>query len=389
MFTKQIYSVTMCREIKYIRGEIMSTHNNAKRMREPEKNYSKNNKEDKPKKKRKGLKIFLIVLIIIVVIIAAILAAGYTFIASKLGEMNQEEIDINAISIDDAVADELSDYRNIALFGIDSRADDYGRGNRSDCIIIASINKKTSEVKLVSVYRDTYLKLTGRNLDKVTHAYSYGGAELAVSTLNANLDLNIQEYVTVNFDAVVDAVDALGGIRIEVDSEEIKYINKYIDENNRVTEHNSSHINTAGTYNLDGVQALAYSRIRYTAGGDFKRTERMREVLEAMVNKAKTLSMSQLLNVVNIMLPKISTNMSSNDIIGLAPTLLSMKIEESDGWPKENKGSMIGGVYYGVPINLEANVKSLHEELFGQTDYTPSETVQEISDEIINKTGIQ
>ena len=115
----------------------------------------------------------------------------------------------------------------------------------------------------------------------------------------------------------------------------------------------------------------------------------MREVIEAMVNKAKTLSMSQLLNVVNIMLPKISTNMSSNDIIGLAPTLLSMKIEESDGWPKENKGSMIGGVYYGVPINLEANVKSLHEELFGQTDYTPSETVQEISDEIINKTGIQ
>lgn len=367
----------------------MSTHNNARRMKEPDKNYIRKDKEGKPKKKRKGLRIFLTILIILVVIIVAIVSAAYVFIYSKLGEMNQEEIDMNAISIDDSVASELSNYRNIALFGIDSREDDYGRGNRSDCIIIASINKRTNEVKLVSVYRDTYLLLTGRNLDKVTHAYSYGGAELAVSTLNANLDLNIEEYVTVNFDAVVDAVDALGGISIAVDSEEIKYINNYIDENNRVTGHNSSHINTAGTYNLDGVQALAYSRIRYTAGGDFKRTERMREVLEAMVKKAKTLSMSQLLNVVNIMLPKISTNMSSNDIIGLAPTLLSMNIGESNGWPEETKGTTIGGVYYGVPVNLEENVSLLHKELFDQTDYTPSETVQNISDQIITKTGIQ
>ena len=362
----------------------MSENNYGKRM-------EKNNKSKKEtnKKKRKGLKIFLIVLVIIVVIIAAILAAGYTYIYSKLESMNQEEIDLNNVNIDETVADELSNYRNIALFGIDSRADDYGRGNRSDCIIIASINKKTNDVKLLSVYRDTYLKLTGRNLDKVTHAYSYGGAELAVSTLNANLDLNIQEYVTVNFDAVVDAVDALGGVRIEVDSAEVKYINDYIDENNRVTGHSSSHINTAGTYNLDGVQALAYSRIRYTAGGDYKRTERMREVLEAMLSKAKTLSISELINVANIMLPKISTNISSTDIIGLAPTLLKMNIGESIGWPEKTEGDMIGGVYYGVPVNLEENVKELHKELFEQNDYEPSETVKTISNEIINKTGIK
>lgn len=378
----------ICKNVKKIGVKIMSTHNNARRIKIPDEAY-KNQRTEKPKKKRKGLKIFLIILLILVIIIAAVLAAGYTYIYSKLDKMNQETINLNAISIDDSVADELSNYRNIALFGIDSRADDYGRGNRSDCIIIASINKKTSEIKLVSVYRDTYLKLTGRNLDKVTHAYSYGGAELAVSTLNANLDLNIQEYVTVNFDAVVDAVDALGGIKLNVDNEEIKYINGYIDENNRVTGHNSSHITTAGTYNLDGVQALAYSRIRYTSGGDFKRTERMREVLEAMLNKAKTLSVTELINVANIMLPKISTNISSNDILGLAPTLMKVNISESKGWPEESKGSMIGGVYYGVPVNLEENVKVLHEELFGQTDYTPSETVQSISGEIINKTGIK
>lgn len=355
-----------------------------------QKSYSNDNKERKQKsKKRKVLKVILIIVVVLVVIIAAIATAGFTYIYSMLGKMDQEEIDLNAISIDEAVADELSNYRNIALFGIDSRADDYGRGNRSDCIIIASINKKTNAVKLVSVYRDTYLLLTGRNLDKVTHAYSYGGPELAVSTLNANLDLNIEEYVTVNFDAVVDAVDALGGIVMPVTSEEVKYINTYIDENNRVTGHNSSHITTAGTYNLDGVQALAYSRIRYTSGGDYKRTERMRDVLEAMLKKAKTLSVSELINFVNIMLPKISTNISSTDIIGLAPTLMNIDISESNGWPEKNQGSTIGGVYYGVPVNLEENVSKLHEELFGQTDYTCSKTVQNISDQIINRTGIQ
>lgn len=353
-------------------------------------NNNTNGKEKKKSKKsRKALKIVLIVILVLVVIIAAVFAAGYTYIYSMLEEMNQETINLNEVSIDDAVADELSDYRNIALFGIDSREDDYGRGNRSDCIIIASVNKKTNEVKLVSVYRDTYLLLTGRSLDKVTHAYSYGGAELAVSTLNANLDLNIEEYVTVNFDAVVDAVDALGGIRMEITSDEVKYINNYIDENNRVTGHNSSHITTAGTYNLDGVQALAYSRIRYTAGGDYKRTERMREVLEAMLNKAKTLSVSELINFVNIMLPKISTNISSNDIIGLAPALLNLNISESNGWPEETQGATIGGVYYGVPVTLSENVTKLHEELFDQQGYTPSETVQNISEQIVTRTGIQ
>ena len=352
-------------------------------------NNSNGKEKKKSKKSRKALKIILIVLLVIVVIIAAVFAAGYTYIYSMLEEMNQETINLNEVSIDDAVADELSDYRNIALFGIDSREDDYGRGNRSDCIIIASVNKKTNEVKLVSVYRDTYLLLTGRSLDKVTHAYSYGGAELAVSTLNANLDLNIEEYVTVNFDAVVDAVDALGGIRMEITSDEVKYINNYIDENNRVTGHNSSHITTAGTYNLDGVQALAYSRIRYTAGGDYKRTERMRDVLEAMLNKAKTLSVSELINFVNIMLPKISTNISSNDIIGLAPALLNLNISESNGWPEETQGATIGGVYYGVPVTLSENVTKLHEELFDQQGYTPSETVQNISEQIVTRTGIQ
>lgn len=352
-------------------------------------NNSNGKEKKKSKKSRKALKIVLIVILVLVVIIAAVFAAGYTYIYSMLEEMNQETINLNEVSIDDAVADELSDYRNIALFGIDSREDDYGRGNRSDCIIIASVNKKTNEVKLVSVYRDTYLLLTGRSLDKVTHAYSYGGAELAVSTLNANLDLNIEEYVTVNFDAVVDAVDALGGIRMEITSDEVKYINNYIDENNRVTGHNSSHITTAGTYNLDGVQALAYSRIRYTAGGDYKRTERMRDVLEAMLNKAKTLSVSELINFVNIMLSKISTNISSNDIIGLAPALLNLNISESNGWPEETQGATMGGVYYGVPVTLSENVTKLHEELFDQQGYTPSETVQNISEQIVTRTGIQ
>ncbi len=155
-------------------------------------------------------------------------------------------------------------------------------------MIIASINEKTNEVKLISVYRDTYVYVTEngtKRLDKITHAYSYGGAQNTLKSLNEALDLNITEFVTVNFDAVIAAVDSLGGVYIDLDSSEIKYINDYIDATSQSSGIKSSHITSTGRQKLDGVQAVAYSRIRYTAGGDYKRTERMRTVVEAMLSK--------------------------------------------------------------------------------------------------------
>ena len=345
--------------------------------------------ERKKKKMNKGLKIFLIILLILFIIVAGLGVAGYTFVNGKIGKMQKENIDTTAVGINEETKQELKGYRNIALLGIDSRADDYGLGNRSDCIIIASINQETNEVKLISVYRDTYVYVTEsgkERLDKITHAYSYGGAQNTLKSLNEALDLNITEFVTVNFDAVIAAVDSLGGVYIDIDSSEVNYINDYIDATSESSGVKSSHISSTGRQKLDGVQAVAYSRIRYTAGGDYKRTERMRTVVEAMLSKAKTLGVGQLNSFADTILPRIRTNISSSEIWGLVPKLASFKVTESLGWPYETKGITLDR-WYGVPVTLQSNVERLHKEAFGQDDYEASDAVKEMNAAIIKKTG--
>lgn len=313
----------------------------------------------------KGLGIFFIVLI---VIIASALAAGYAFLTHKLSNLNYVNIDESAIAINANVDESLKDYRNIVILGVDSRDNSYSN-TRSDCIIIASINKKTNDVKLTSVYRDTYVNIDGYGLDKITHAYAYGGPELAMSTLNKNLDLNITEFVTVNFETVETIVDAVGGISLTITDAEAGQIG----------------LSSGGTYNLDGEEALAYSRIR-KIDSDYQRTERMRTVLEAVFDKIKSLNISALSNLVDTILPLVSTNISSNEIIAMLPSVIFYNITNSEGWPYDVSGYS-SDAWYGVPVTLESNVKELHSELFENDNYTPSETVQEISDDIINETG--
>lgn len=356
---------------------------------ERNKEREEENNMRKKKKMNKGLKIFLIILLVLVIFILGLGVAGYTFVNGKIGKMQKENIDTTAVGINEETKQELKGYRNIALLGIDSRADDYGLGNRSDCMIIASINQETNAVKLISVYRDTYVYVTEngtKRLDKITHAYSYGGAQNTLKSLNEALDLNITEFVTVNFDAVIAAVDSLGGVYIDLDSSEIKYINDYIDATSQSSGIKSSHITSTGRQRLDGVQAVAYSRIRYTAGGDYKRTERMRTVVEAMLSKAKTLGVGQLNSFADTILPRIRTNISSSEIWGLVPKLASFKVTESIGWPYETQGITLDR-WYGVPVTLQSNVERLHKEAFEQEDYEASDTVKEMSAAIVKKTG--
>ena len=343
-------------------------------------------KMSKKKTKHKKLKTFGKVVLVLVIILAILLGVAYWYVNNKLGKTQKVEINYDDLGILEETNSNLSGYRNIAIFGVDSRSDDYGVGNRSDCIIIASINNSTGEIKLISVYRDTYVNIKGHGLDKITHAYSYGEAPLAINTLNKNLDLNIREFVTVNFDSVSEAVDQLGGVKISIDSEEVKYINPYIDETSRVTGKKANHITQAGTYNLDGVQAVAYSRIRYTAGGDYKRTERMRTVIEAMFAKLKTKNIGEINAFADKILPCVYTNLSTGDLISLVPNIAKYKISESIGWPYDTKGITLDR-WYGVPVTLESNVIQLHKEAFGESDYIPSEDVKIISNSIVNKTG--
>ena len=372
-------------------------HEMPKKRRNNEKMESRNIREgnvkarkmERPRKEktsRRGLKIFgriVLVLVIILVVLVGIIAA---FITSKLGKMQQVTLDETDLGISSQVEENLSEYRNIALFGVDSRDSNLGKGNRSDCIIIASLNNNTKEVKLISVYRDTYVNMEGHGLDKITHAYSYGEAPLAIKTLNENFDLNITEFATVNFDSVAEAVNALGGVTINVTNEELNYINDYIDETAKVTGITSKRVTSAGKQTLDGVQAVAYSRIRYTSGGDYKRTERMRTVIEAMIEKFKTKSIGEMNQVIDQILPEVYTNITSGDIFSLLPSIASFKVTDSIGWPYETKGITLDR-WYGVPVTLESNVKQLHQELFNETEYEPSETVKTISNSIVQKTG--
>lgn len=323
------------------------------------------------KKNKKGLKTFGIIVLVLLIILAIIVGGTFAFIHSKLSKMQQVDLNEDDLNVSAQAEQQLAEYRNIAIFGVDSRDDSYDKGNRSDCIIIASINNKTKEVKLISVYRDTYVQIEGHGLDKITHAYSYGEAPLAIKTLNTNLDLNIKEFATVNFDVVKETVDYIGGISMPITSEEVGHI---------------SGITKPGTYTLTGEQALAYSRIRYASGGDYKRTERMRDVLTAVANKVKTLNISQLNGFVDTILPKVYTNITSADIFSMMPSIASYKITDSIGWPYETKGITLDR-WYGIPVTLENNVKRLHQEAFDEADYTPSETVKDISNQIIEKTG--
>ena len=352
---------------------------------EPQRGSVEKMKKNKKRKHRK-IKILLKTLLTIFIILALLVGMGYWYLTNKLGKLKTININNEDLGISADTNKKLSKYRNVAIFGVDSRADDYGIGNRSDCIMIASINNSTGEIKLISVYRDTYVNIKGHGLDKITHAYSYGEAPLAINTLNKNLDLNIKEFVTVNFDSVAKAVDQLGGIKMHITTEETKYINTYIDETAKVTKKPAKHITQAGTYNLDGVQAVAYSRIRYTAGGDYKRTERMRDVLEAMFAKLKTKNIAEINAFADKILPSVYTNITSGDIIAMIPSMAKYKVGESIGWPYETKGKTMDR-WYGIPITLESNVTKLHKEAFGEEDYEPSSDVKSISDSIINKTG--
>ncbi len=328
-------------------------------------------KEKKEKKKKsKILRIILLILIILLFIFVTAAGTAFWYVSNKLGKINYMDIDEENLEISSEAKESLSGYRNIALFGIDTRSDSYAT-SRSDCIIIVSINEKTKEVKLMSVYRDSYLDITGRGLDKVTHAYAYGGPEKSISTLNRNLDLNIKEFVTVNFEAAKKIVDAVDGIKMTITDVEATQI---------------SGISKGGTYTLTGSQALEYARIRHT-DSDYKRTERMRDVLTAVFNKVKTMSIGRINKLADEILPLVYTNIKSDEIFDLIPDAVSYKISESVGWPYEIKGATINKIWYGVPVNLEENVRKMHKEMFNEDSYEPSETVKNISESIKKKTG--
>lgn len=337
----------------------------------------------KQQQKRKltivGVEILCLILVLILV-----------FVWSIVGKITFKDL-LNAGINDDLSAetlDTLSNYTNIAVFGLDNRSSgNYASGN-SDVIMIVSINNETKEVKLVSVYRDTYLCTGDGKYGKANSAFSKGGAEQAVQMLNANLDLNIGEYVCVDWAAVIEVIDALGGVEIELTSAEVANINGSIVEINNSLGTNSKQITKSGLQHLDGVQATAYARIRHTAGDDFKRTSRQRIVIGAMLEKAKEADASTLINICNLVFDDIETSLDLATILELVTYVPDVELTSTSGFPFDLTTKVLSGGDSVVPVTLETNVSALHEYLFGTVDYEPSNSVQTISDTIIEKTGV-
>ncbi|MBQ0078845.1 MAG: LCP family protein [Eubacterium sp.] len=343
----------------------------------------------KKKKKNKGLKISLIVVLVLVLLLGAGIATVLAVATSTLNNVTKVELDPALIGIDPAVDEELAGYRNIAVLGIDARNMSDDSGSRSDSIIIASINKETNEIKMFSVYRDTMLNLGDDvGLDKVTHGYFYGGPTKMLYTLNSNLDLNIKEVVVVNWKAVADLVDAVGGVEVEIKDSEIQQMNKYIINTQKHIGGSKQLIEQAGKQNLNGVQAVTYSRIRKDAAtGDYRRNERMKIVVKAVFEKCKSMDYKTLKKISKDIMPEIKTNMSSADMLGMMLKLNTFDMTSSTtGWPYNVRG-WTGNAWYGPPVTLQSNVSQLHEEFFEQEGYTPTQRVQEISEAISAKTG--
>ncbi len=356
---------------------------------EPKRRRSKkNSKTGKRGKNGKGLKISLAVVLVLVVGVTALLVAGIVLVKGALDNMGKIDLDPNALGINPVVDEQLSDYRNIALLGIDSRDMNNDEGVRSDAIIIASINNDTGEIKLFSVYRDTMLDLgEDVGLDKITHAYSYGGPQQVLYTLNKNLDLNIKEVAVVNWKSVADVVDALGGIEIDIQESEINEMNKYIHDTQRNIGGSEEEITEAGKQTLNGVQAVTYARIRKDAlTGDYRRNERMKIVVKSTFDKAKSTDINTIQKISRDVLPQIKTSMRSKDMMGLILDIGTFKMTDSVGWPYTTRG-WTGNAWYGPPVTLYTNVVQLHEEFFAQPEYVPTQEVQDISARISATTG--
>lgn len=347
-------------------------------------------------RKKKNKRLGLILLVEVLIFIGLLVGFLWYYVNSKLDTVVDDSVKEEDIDVSDAVTDTMTDkYKTIALFGLDNREGGdmtkAGTGH-SDAIIIASINNETKEVKLASVYRDCFLEIAkdGEGTQKVTHAYILGGPECSMETLNKNLDLNITNYITVDFAGLAKAIDALGGVTINVKEKELKNLNHNIEEQVQVTGIASEGVWSTGEQLLNGTQATAYARIRKVGNGDFERTQRQRKVVSAMIKKAKQSDLSTLNDMINEIFPMIGTNLKKTEIISLLKSTFDYELGDNIGFPLSNttptlgkKGSVV------VPADLLSNVKHLHSFLYPEdTEYTPSAEVQRISAAITNETGV-
>lgn len=336
-------------------------------------------------------KVMLITALCFVQFLIVLGIMGVRFVKQKQSLLVPSEVNMAEMTnpnIDHSIVQRMEGYWTVALFGVDSRDSRLGKGNNADVIIICNINRSTGEIKLVSVFRDTYMSLDDNgSYNKINQAYARGGPEQAIKVLNKNMDLQIDDYATFNWKAVADAINILGGVDVELSKAEFYYINAYITETVEATGVASRHLKQAGMNHLDGVQAVAYARLR-KMDTDYARTERQRLIIQLCFDKLKQSSFSVINNVMEVVFPQVMTSVDFDDLIPLAKNIMNYSIGETMGFPQAraevnmgNKGDCV------IPATLESNVIALHQFLFDEADYQPSEQVKKISSKISADSG--
>lgn len=358
---------------------------------------SHNHKKRKNGNKKKKKKIIIGVLIALIVLVLGFAGAVYAYIQHNFGKMNgQNEFDLKDV-LNENISLEMRDkmekgYWTVAVFGLDSRDSSTGKGNQSDVIMIVNLNRETGEIKLVSVFRDTYLNVSDKNTyNKINAAYALGGPEQAVKALNKNLDLNITHYVAFNWKAVATAINILGGVDIDISKSEFYYINAFITETVKGTGIGSVQLKSAGVNHLDGVQAVAYGRLRLM-DSDYARTERQRLIIQKAFEKAKKADFATLNSLVGNMSAMCTTNINVNDLLPMVKNITKYHLGDSMGFPAARGEQKIkigkNNAACVIPQTLVSNVTSLHNFLYAEENYTPSSTVQTISSKIASATGL-
>lgn len=346
----------------------------------------------KLKARRKKKRKIWFILLEIAVLIGILCFAGYSYISSRLDLMQRlpwNPDEIKNVEISEEKQEQMSGYWTIAVFGVDSRNSSVGKGNNSDVNILCNIDQGTGEIRLVSVYRDSYLNISDKNTyNKINAAYMQGGPEQVVKALNRNLDIDIDDYATFNWKAVADAINILGGIDVEITKSEFYYINAFISETVKATGVASTQLKSAGMNHLDGVQAVAYGRLRLM-DTDYARTERQRKVISLAFEKMKKADWATINNIVQTVFPQVATSIEINDLLKIGRNITRYHLTETTGFPSELREKKMGrkGACV-IPQTLESNVIELHHFLFGDEEYTPTETVRTISQKIVSDTGV-
>jgi len=293
-------------------------------------------------------------------VLLIILGGNYIYTNNTINKVEVVEVNTENIGLETKIdtdtekevetEEQVKEIRNIALLGIDSEGDDLI--GRADVIMILTLDNIHNKIKLSSIMRDSYVNIDGYGMDKINHAYAYGGAELALKTINENFNLNISEVMSVNFNSLVNIIDKIGGITINITDEEVPHI---------------SGVSSAGEQLLSGSQALSYSRIRYASGGDYKRTERQRIVINAVFDKLKNISFTEYPQLINEFLPYIQTNISKSTLLELGIEfggLLSKGLEQ-ERFPRDEQceGKTINDVYY-LTFDIDSVKTSMKDYIF-------------------------